>query len=75
MHSLLQFEFFGCMGEGGNLEFRVQLPGPRALLSYCPVRVGQLLMFTRLLWVLEEDIEILILDGRGEQGARVLGVV
>ena len=59
---------------GGNLEFRVQLPGPRALLSYCLVRVGQLLMFTRLLWVLEEDIEILILDGRGEQGARVLGV-
>ena len=54
---------------------RVQLPGPRALLSYCLVRVGQLLMFTRLLWVLEEDIEILILDGRGEQGARVLGVV
>ena len=56
------------MGEGGNLEFRVQLPGPRALLS-------SVLMFTRLLWVLEEDIEILILDGRGEQGARVLGVV
>ena len=60
---VLQFEFFGCIGEGGgNLEFRVQLPGPRALLSYCLVRVGQLLMFTRLLWVLEEDIEILILD-------------
>ena len=30
---VLQFEFSGCMGEGGNLEFRVQLPGPRALLS------------------------------------------
>ena len=72
MHSYCNSNSLGVWVRGAiwNLE-----SSSLGLEPCCLVRVGQLLMFTRLLWVLEEDIEILILDGRGEQGARVLGAV